>query len=712
MKVIGIDLGTTNSVVSIYEKGFARPIEIYGYKTTPSVVSWNPNDKKMLVGHPAKKRVLINPETSVVSNKRYMGDRNKVYKIFSKDYNPESIASIILKYLVDGASETLNNKIKHAVITVPAYFNQNQKEDTKIAAEKAGLNVLMLQAEPTAAAIAYGFNQEKDQTIMVYDLGGGTFDVSILEVCGNNFTVKAIGGDPYLGGDNFDEAILEYLYNQIRNEYNIDLIQDQSNNAKIARQQLKEIVEKAKIELSSSKNAEIYIPSLMGKGNFEYNLTRNKMKELIMPGLLRTIQIIRDTLRDADLTPDDINRVVCVGGSTKNPLVSEIITDEVKTPFRADNVDEIVAIGAAITAASLLSPTESLDNKPIELNSTNVTPFNLGIRLENDKFGILIPKNSQLPALFERTFSTSMDYAIETEVIVFQGSNELCSNNIQLGGFSLKGIQKAKAGIPQIMVKFSLTSSDILEVEARDLSTRKGGNLKIKKFVPKPYQPEQITSIDKIKIGVSRIGCDDMGSVLGEMGFKWSLISDHEFSDYEVIKDYNIIFINCMAGGSASSNKKALNKFVDNGGVLYISDLSAPQIYEAFPNKIDFGHGGYAPQTVSAKIVNKDVKKALNKNNVNIHFDLGSWVPITSAKNDVDIYLEANVNCSDMGQRQRPIMAGFNYGKGYVVYTAFHNHAQTSKDEMSLLRIIALKPVSVATKTPLVELAKVRAYDL
>jgi len=704
MKAIGIDLGTTNSVVSIYEKGLAHTVKIFNHKVTPSVVAWTRDKGDMLVGVPAKKRVLIDPELAIVSNKRFMGNRDHTYHIFNKTYSPVEIASFILKYLKDGASETLGETIKNAVITVPAYFNQNQKEDTQYAAEQAGLNVLMLQAEPTAAAIAYGFNQEKDQTIVVYDLGGGTFDISILEIMSNQFNVKAIGGDSYLGGVNFDEAILDYLFKEIKKETGIALKEANSIDAVRAKQQLKELAEHAKIELSSTKKTELVFPSFMSGNSFECEISRNQLKELILPHLLRTVQIIRDTLRDAGLTSEDINRVVCVGGSTKSALISDVIADEIKMPHRAENVDEVVAMGAAITGASLLKPIKSTEKRPIELQATNVTPFNIGIRLENDKFGILIHKNATLPVSQEEIFSTSHDYATETEIVVFQGNNPLCSNNTQLGGFTLKGIQKAKAGIPKIKVCFKLNESDILEIEAIDLSTQKGESLVIEKFTPKPFENKQKSSLNGIKIGVSRVGCDDMGKVLGEMGFSWELIEDYEFSNYSKISSYDIIFINCCAGGSAISNKNSFNRFVKQGGVLYVSDLSAPQISEAFPAKIMFGSGGIAPQTVSARIVNNEVCNALKLKSVRIHFDLASWVPVNSVADDADIYLEATVNCNDMGTTTRPIMAGFSYGDGYVVYTAFHNHAQTSKDEMQLLRVIALKPISVATKTPLVEL--------
>ena len=697
MKAIGIDLGTTNSVVSVYEKGVPRTIEIYGHRTTPSVVSFDSTSGKLIVGHSAKKRVLINPELSIVSNKRFMGDRDKVYTINKKKYTPVDIASFILKYLVEGAAETLNEPIKQAVITVPAYFNQNQKEDTKRAAEKAGLEVLMLQAEPTAAALAYGFNQGKNQVILVYDLGGGTFDISILEVKDNKFIVRAVGGDARLGGDTLDEAVLDHIYAEINQAYKIDLRGLESPQAIRTRQQLVGLIEQAKIELSAVQTSEILLPSLLGKGTFEYELKRKEFNKIITPTLVRTIQIIHDTLRGASLTPEDINRVVCVGGSTKIPLVTDIIENELKSPFRASNVDEIVASGAAITAQNLLFPIEGLE--PV-----NVTPFNLGIRLDQDRFGILIPKNSQIPATVEKEFTTYIDNATETEVEVFQGENLYCSNNTALGGFSLKGIQKAKAGVPRIRVKFTLDKSDILLIEARDLSTNKKGILKIERFESKPYVPVE-NIIRELKIGVSRIGCDDMGKVLSKIKMPWTQVEDYQFSNRQYLKRFNVLFINCSAGGSPSANKLALNSFVKEGGVLYVSDLSAGNVGQVFPGKINFG-SGQSPQRVNAKIVSSDLSSALGKNEVRIHFDLPAWIPISSVADDVDVFMTAKVGL--IKSRHSPIMAGFSYGAGYVIYTSFHNHALPSKDEEALLKAIALKPVSVATKTPLTELFEQR----
>lgn len=694
---IGIDLGTTNSVVYTYKKGEFVPVKIFGNKITPSVVSWNPTSNEIYVGKEAKQRVLIHPETSIVSNKRKMGNRQFRYSINGKKYSPVEVTSFLLKYLVDGASQELGIKIDQAVITVPAYFEQNQKEDTQEAAKLAGLQLLGLQQEPTAAALAYAFDKGKEQTILVYDLGGGTFDVSILELKKNNvFTVKALGGDNHLGGDIFDDAIANYLYFQIKNEFGVDLLETKSKEAKIAIQQLKEIVEQTKINLSSSKKEDIYVPNFLGRGNFESEISRAKFEELIMPFTLQTTKIVRQTIAKANISTDEINRVICVGGSSNIPLIQNMLEKEIKKPYIAPNVDEIVAQGAAITAKELLNPTSLI---------TNITPFNLGIRLAEDKFGVIIPANSQIPISEEKTYTTNKDYATETDIEVFQGEQQLSSNNTPLGGFLFKGIEKAKAGEAKVQVKFTLNKNDILEIEAIDQSTKQKKELVIEKFNPKPYKPQKGTLINNLKIGVSRIGCDNMGAVLDKMNFKWTLISDSEFSKSSILEQFDIIFINCSAGGSADVNANALRKFVNNGGVLYVSDLSAPQITKAFPNKITFGSGG-VPQKVKANIQNQEVRNALNKSITNIYFDLPLWIPISKVDTDVEVYLTAKVNCGDklFFKKERPIMAGFKQEKGFVVYTAFHNHAQPSKEEMDLLKIIALKPIAVSTKTSLVEL--------
>jgi len=544
MKVIGIDFGTTNSVVAVYEKGIVKTLKIKGHSITPSVVSWRSEDKKIVVGHPAKKRILINPKTSIVSNKKNMGNRDHVYEIFSKQYTPVDIASYILSYLVDCASDELGERIKHAVITVPAYFNQNQKEDTKFAAENAGLHVLQLQAEPTAAAIAYGFNQEKDQVILVYDFGGGTFDVSILEVKGNNYIVKAVGGDTTLGGYLFDTEIKKYILEQLKAEFGAQLFQNKSSEISKFHQELIELSEQAKIDLSDSKKSEIYLPSVLGKGSFECEIKRSDLKQLLQPILNKTVFIINQTLHKANITLDEINRIVCVGGTTKSPIVKDTITENFRAPHIAENVDEIVAKGAALTANNLMIPMsdtiKSNISKPIALTISNVTPYNLGIRVKkmgkNDYFETLIKEQTPIPTSYTKDFKTVRNNQRAVEVAVFQGDRELCSDNIFIGGFILENIPKAKAGKMNVQVTFRMDSSDILNVSA---SCRK----KQKEFQIHVDKVADISALNNQQSGQVDIAflIDTSGSMSRELdGIKQSCT---EFADHIKLAD-----IDCRLG--------------------------------------------------------------------------------------------------------------------------------------------------------------------
>ncbi|MFQ5637105.1 MAG: Hsp70 family protein [bacterium] len=465
MKVaLGIDLGTTNSVVCVYRKGKVETIKIGGYNTFPSVVSFK--DKgNMLVGQPAKKRLIIDPEHSVGSVKRFMGDRTKRFSIYGKEYTPVDISSFILKEIVAQAEKFLGEKIKDVIITVPAYFNNNQKSDTLAAGKMAGLNVLQLIPEPTSAAIAYGLDKGKDQTIMVYDLGGGTFDVSVLNIAGNNFKVVAVDGDSQLGGDDFDNAIVSYLMDNFKKKNGIDLRKDESKEALITKQKLKEAAERAKFELSQAQGTEILIPEVMGF-TIDETLSRAQYNKLIKEYLDTTIEKIRSVLKEASLSPGDINRVILVGGSTRNSAVREIVAREIKEPYTSEKVDEEVARGAAILAASLTLPEEDFTPLTVE----NVTPHSLGLRVskgkEIDKFKELIRRQSTVPVKVEEEFTTYRDNQTSVEVAVFQGEEKLCSQNTFVGGFIMEGIPKQQAGKPAITVEFELDSSDILQVHA------------------------------------------------------------------------------------------------------------------------------------------------------------------------------------------------------------------------------------------------------
>jgi molecular chaperone DnaK len=714
MDILGIDLGTTNSVVWTYERGQFRVVPIHGRRVTPSAVGWDPRTSEMHVGAPARQRALLYPETTVLSNKRHMGDREKRYEILGKRYTPVDIAAFLLRHLVDGSAATLGRPVRRAVITVPAYFDGAQREDTLRAAEQAGLEVLQLQAEPTAAAIAYGLNRDRDQTLVVYDLGGGTFDVSVLEVRGNEFTVRAVGGDRRLGGDDLDQAVVEHLYRYIRAGWGVDLEKEEGTEARVARQRLKELAEQAKTELSSTQRAELRYPQFLTGTDLDCVLTRAEFEGLVAPLLDRTVEILRDTLRQAGVAPDEVHRVICVGGSTKSPLVRERIARALRQPYMADNVDEVVAHGAAVTAVSLLRPGDGRPDPRAEIlpefRATNVTPFKLGIRLKDDRFGVLVEKNVRIPASAEDEFTTDVDWATETEVVVFQGEADRCSDNVQLGGFRLTGIRKARAGVPRIRVRFALDDSGILRVDARDDASGTAGDVEIVRFAARPYEPVQPrVSPESLNIGVSKVHNDNIGAVLTQLGFAWTELDDAAFSTPTRVEPFHLLFINCATGGDAARNAPVLREFVARGGVLYVSDLSAPQIEQAFPGRMRFGTGGLAPQTVDARIVSPQLREALGRDRVPIHFDMMAWRPISTVDAAVDVMIRGEARGMTLKRTDHALMAGFAHGEGYVVYTSFHNHAQSSEEERALLRLIALKPIAARTGSSLVELAAARA---
>ncbi len=462
---LGIDLGTTNSVAAVYRRGKIETLLLDGtHGTFPSVVNFKDRDT-VLVGHAAKNRIIIDPEHSVASVKRFMGDRNKKFNIDGKVYTPVDISAIILKEMAEKAGEILKTQIKDVIITVPAYFNNNQKSDTMAAGQKAGLNVLQLMPEPTAAAIAYGLDKGRDQTIMVYDFGGGTFDVSILRIDGNRFKVVAVDGDSRLGGDDLDYAIVDYLVTQLKSKKNIDLDKQKPREVRLVKQKLKEAAERAKKELSQAQSTEILIPEIFGT-TLEEVLTRKQFNELVKPFLDTTISKVRSVLKEAKMKPEDIDRVILVGGSTYNAAVRELVTKEIKEPFTSEKVEEEVARGAAILAASLTLP--EADFTPLEVE--NVTAHSLGLRVskgkETDRFKVLLKRQTTVPAIAEEKFTTFRDRQTSVEIAVFQGENDSCSQNTFIGGFVLGGIPVRPAGVPIIRVQFEMDSSDILQVHA------------------------------------------------------------------------------------------------------------------------------------------------------------------------------------------------------------------------------------------------------
>jgi molecular chaperone DnaK len=494
-KVIGIDLGTTNSCVAIMEGG--EPVVIpnsEGSRTTPSVVAFTDSGER-LVGQIAKRQSITNPENTIFSIKRLMGrkfDSNEVkeamkhlpYKIVAasngdahvevrgKTYSPSEISAMILQKMRQTAEDFLGEKVSDAVITVPAYFNDSQRQATKDSGRIAGLNVLRIINEPTAAALAYGLDKKKDETVAVYDLGGGTFDISILELGEGVFEVKSTNGDTYLGGDDFDERIIKWLVDEFKKDQGIDLSKD-----KMALQRLKEAAEKAKIELSSVAETEINLPFVTadasGPKHLLYKLSRAKMEQLVGELVEKTIDPVRKALNDAGKTVDKINEAILVGGMTRMPKVIQTVKDYFKKdPHRGVNPDEVVAIGAGIQGAVLTGQVK-------DVLLLDVTPLSLGIETLGAVTTKIIERNTTIPTKKSQVFSTASDNQTAVSIHVVQGEREMAADNKTLGRFELVGIPPAPRGIPQVEVTFDIDANGIVHVTAKDLGTGREQSIKI-----------------------------------------------------------------------------------------------------------------------------------------------------------------------------------------------------------------------------------------
>ncbi len=471
-KVIGIDLGTTNSCVAVKEGDNITVIpNPEGQRTTPSVVAFT-KEGEILVGQLAKRQAIVNPERTIMSIKRSMGT-DKTVKIDAKNYTPQQISAMILQKLKKDAEEYLGTSISDAVITCPAYFTDAQRQATKDAGTIAGLNVLRIINEPTAACLAYGINLEKgDHKIMVYDLGGGTFDVSILDVGEGVFEVLSTAGDNHLGGDDWDSEIIHWLAEEFKKSDGIDLLKD-----KMAAQRLREAAEKAKIELSSMNETTISLPFITADANgpkhLEMKLTRAKFEDLTKALLDRTIAPVKTALRDAKLESSDVSQILLVGGSTRMPVVQKLVKDLMgKDPTKGINPDECVAIGAALQGAILTG-----EQQGIVL--VDVTPLSLGLETLGGVFTKIIDKNSAIPVSKSQVFTTAADNQPQVEIHVLQGERSMAGDNVSLGRFSLDGIQPAPRGIPQIEVTFDIDANGIVNVSAKDKSTGKKQNITI-----------------------------------------------------------------------------------------------------------------------------------------------------------------------------------------------------------------------------------------
>ncbi|HUP43709.1 MAG TPA: molecular chaperone DnaK [Thermoanaerobaculia bacterium] len=492
-KIIGIDLGTTNSVVAVMEGGEAKVIpNSEGNRTTPSVVAFTKSGER-LVGQVAKRQAVTNPENTVFSIKRFMGRKHdevseemkmvpfKVERadngdvrvaVLDKRYSPPEISAMILQKLKQAAEDYLGTKVDKAVITVPAYFNDSQRQATKDAGKIAGLEVSRLVNEPTAAALAYGLDKKKDQTIAVYDFGGGTFDISILEVGEGVVEVKSTNGDTHLGGDNIDQLVIDWLLEEFKKDQGIDLAKDP-----MALQRLKEAAEKAKIELSSAQETDVNLPFITadqsGPKHLNIKLARAKLEQLVEPTIKRSIGPVKQALKDAGLEPSQIDEVVLVGGQTRMPLVQRLVGEVFgKEPHKGVNPDEVVAIGAAIQGGVLGGEVQ-------DVLLLDVTPLSLGIETLGGVMTKLIERNTTIPTKKSETFSTAADNQTSVEIHVLQGEREMARDNRTLGRFHLVGIPAAPRGMPQVEVTFDIDANGIVHVSAKDLGTGKEQKIRI-----------------------------------------------------------------------------------------------------------------------------------------------------------------------------------------------------------------------------------------
>ena len=711
---IGIDLGTSNSVVSVWQRGVAVVVPVEGQTTLPSAISVLA-DGNILIGRAAKSRAQIEPASSVTSVKRVIGDGKTKWRIRGKTYTPVDVSALILGRLKQAAEEYIGHPVAEAVVTVPAYFSHMQKQDTKLAAEAAGLEVLQLLPEPTAAAVQYGLDQGKDQTLLVYDLGGGTFDVSILKVKDNRFDVVGVDGDFHLGGDDFDVLLVDYLAGLIEKRTKTDLSwfralcrgeknkEAASHDMLLAWQRLRDAAETAKIELSESDISHVYLTDIVG-ATLDEEITIKIYNGLISPKVELTIQKIRDLLASARMSTEDIDRVILVGGSTRNRLVKERVAAEVKEPWTSGRVDEIVAQGAAIVAASMLVPAEDLtpeevkDMTPVEIDFHNVTPFSLGVcSYERDSSScinsIIILKNRPVPCVEARPFElqTRADQENPLEVYMLQGESPNPAQCIVIGKYIFSGVSHQPGGLTNVEIQYGYDHNGIITVAARDRAAGKALSLHVEKL------PDDMTWLDEVssrsrfdpsslKLVATPPGYDDVGRVLDSLALPFRVYREGQRD-----LDCDIFFWNCLARTHPTAS--VIRDFVSRGGCLYASCCAAHELQGVFPGAISFERTGCRMETILADILDEDIIRMLGKS-LKIEYNNAACFTVTTLGQGGKVLLRETSSGKD-------VMMMVPFGNGHIFYTCFHHHDNMSKKEMQLLELLVMKQISVVSGIPI-----------